>query len=203
MQAPAGDRPLHVLGRAEERFDPAHGLGHLPDLTVVQRRAAGLPGCDGGGCDAVRRCGRNPVRAGLGGNLPLDDAPGSVDVMQVAVGLARDHRGGQPVIGGDDGKRAIPRDRVGAEGDTGGVRLDHPLDDDGGGGRRPGQPLLRTIGAHGRAEAGFPDRGHAPRDLRRPDPQKALELTREGVRRTVLVRRRGANGEQGLGGAEP
>ena len=66
-----------------------------------------------------------------------------------------------------------------------------------------GNPGLLTIGRHGRAEAGFPNIGNALLNVLRPDTQKALELTGEGVLRTILIRRRGAHGEHRLGAVDP
>jgi len=90
--------------------------------------------------------------------------------------LARDHRGRQPVVGGDDGKGAIPRHRVGAESDTGGVGpiISWTMTAGAGGGQ--GRPLAAHVGAHGRMETGFPDlamRCACPA----AGPQKALQLT--------------------------
>ena len=148
--------PLDVLRPPEVALGLSRERGNGEDLIVGERGLARLVGGYGNLDGPVRPL---PMRDGLFDDFPIDDLTGARDVERVGVDVTRDERRSHAVRRGDDAGAAAARHRIRAERDSGGVGVDHPLDDDGGawGGTR--EPTLAPI--RGDAIA----RGRAPHVL--------------------------------------
>jgi len=114
-------------------------------------------------------------------------------MVGVGVDRARDERSPRAAHGRDDRDAAPPRHGVGAEGNAGRLGGDHALHEHRRDMRRIVEPMLAPIGSHARRQAGAPDGGDAPRDIRRDHVQVRVELSGERVGRSVLVGRGGAH----------
>ena len=170
---PVGNRPLDVLGSAEQACRLSGKPGDGAHLVVGQ--------------DGIRRMARD---------RPLKDFAASTHAPGVGVGQPSHEHITVTMHRTHDRDAPTPRHGIGAERDACRLRRHHLLQDDS---RRTWcetKSMLAAIGDNSIAVGRAPHCEHAIENISGRDVQKALELTGEGTHVTILVARRRSHREK-------
>ena len=183
----AAHRPFDVLGPPEVALGAAGELGDARGLPVGKRGLGGSGFRDLLRREPFRTVRGRPVRQAFRRNVPLEDRSIEVDAIGVGVGVPADQRRSQTVERRHHRHRAASRHRVGAEGDSGGLAVDHHLHQHGRSLGRPFEVVLPAVGEEAFAETGSPYVADPGRQALPGNGQIALELAGKGVLDSILL----------------